>query len=336
MSRIMIVTGGTGGHIVPAIALAQELEDRGADYQMVVIGPKVNFRSLEKFRPKIYRGKSRLAILYFLARVWRRVSGVDKVVAMGSYASFPALFWARLLGKEYYLLEQNTIPGRVTRMFASGARAVFLEFEETKKYLKKGNLIYTGGPVRKHEKIIKQQAKDILKLPKNRKTILVIGGSQGSRKLTFSAIELAHKMPEYDFIIFAGRFYRYVWNKLDIPRNAKVFQFFEDMSLAYAASDVAIVRAGGSTIAELLYYKIPALFVPYPYAKDDHQYHNARAIVDRGAGLLLEEKYLTVDVLKKKTLELLQRREEFKKAIMSIRKPDAREKIVDYILQESH
>ena len=333
MDRVMIVTGGTGGHIAPAIAIAQELRDREIPHEMVIVGPKVNFRSVEEFRPKIYRGRGRMSIFNALFRIWRRVSRADKIVALGSYASFPALLWARLMGKEYYLVELNAIPGRVTRMFASGAKAVFLEFEEARKYLK-GNLIYTGGPVRRYEKMTKQQAREILKIPRNRKVVLIVGGSQGARRLVLSGIELARELKDYEFVIIAGRLYRYVWNKIEIPKNAKVFQFFEDMSLVYIASDVAIARAGGSTIAELLHFRIPALYIPYPYAKDDHQYHNALSVVNRGGGLLLEEKHFSIDVLKKMTIELIDRREEFKKSIMKMRVEDATSKIVDYVVSE--
>ncbi len=333
MDRVMIVTGGTGGHIAPAIAVAQELREREIPYEMVIVGPKVMFRSVEEFRPRIYRGRGRLSILSAMLRIWRRVSRADRVLAFGSYASFPALMWARLMGKKYYIVELNAVPGRVTRMFSPGARAVFLEFEEARRYLK-GNLVYTGGPVRRYERLTKQQAREILKIPRNKKVILIVGGSQGARRLVLSGIELARELKDYEFIIIAGRLYRYVWNKIEIPRNAKVFQFFEDMSLVYLASDVAIARAGGSTIAELLHFRIPALYIPYPYAKDDHQYHNALSVVSRGGGLLLEEKHFSIDVLKKMTVELLERREEFKRSIMKMRIEDATSKIVDYILSE--
>ncbi len=331
MSKLIISTGGTGGHIVPAMAIAEEFRDRAEEFYILLVGPKVHFKHLERFPLKVYPKKDRLSLAFYTLRVSRRIAKASSLVAFGSYASFPSLFWAYILNKPYFIVELNVIPGRITRMFSSRAKAIFTAFEETSEYLGNANVVHTGVPIRKYEKIRKEEAKSILKIPKDRKTVLVFGGSQGSFKLNRLTLEIAKLRTDLEFILVAGRTYRYLMRNVEIPRNVKLFEFFEDMSLVYSASDVAVSRAGGGAIGELLYFKIPALLVPYPFAKDNHQFYNAKAVSERGAFIMLEEENLTFDSFLEKFDELLERREDLKRGIMRIRKEDARERIADIV-----
>ena len=328
----LIVTGGTGGHIFPAIAIAQEIKMRNGKYKMIVIGPKIETKAFEEFNAKIYSKYDKLSLILHTIRVFRRVFSEKKIIATGSYASFPILLWAWLFRKPYYLIEENVVPGRVVRMFSKSAKYVFLPFEEAKNYFKKkNNLVVTGVPVRIFNKVSKQEAREILRIPQNSKVILVLGGSQGSRKINRLVVKVAEKLYNYEFILIAGKDHDRLWNDVYIPKNVKVFEFFEDMSVPYSASDIEISRAGGSAIAELLYFKIPAIYIPYPKAKDNHQYYNAKAMVDRKCGIMIEEKDLELNVLKEAIIELMNRREEYKKNLMKVDNSYAREKIINYI-----
>ncbi|MCS7245490.1 MAG: UDP-N-acetylglucosamine--N-acetylmuramyl-(pentapeptide) pyrophosphoryl-undecaprenol N-acetylglucosamine transferase [candidate division WOR-3 bacterium] len=328
----LIITGGTGGHIFPSIAIAQELRNRGMKYKIVAIGPKIKTKAFDEYNTKVYSRYDKLSLIIYTLRLFNKVLSESKIIATGSYASFPALFWAWLLRKPYYLIEENVIPGRVVRMFSKSAKFVFLPFEEAKNYFKKkDNLLVTGVPVRSFNKVSKREAREILKIPQGAKVVLVIGGSQGSRKINRLVVKVAEKLDNYEFILIAGKDHDKLWSEVFIPRNMKVFEFFEDMSVPYMASDIAISRAGGSAIAELLYFKIPAIYIPYPKAKDNHQYYNAKAVADRKFGIMIKEDDLDVNVLKEAIIEVMNNREFYKKNLLKYDNSSASQRIVDYI-----
>ncbi len=328
----LIVTGGTGGHIFPAIALAQELELRDAKFKILVIGPKINTKAFEKFNTKIYSKYDKISLMFHTVRVFKNVLSEKRVIATGSYASFPVLFWAVIFRKPYYLIEENVIPGRVVKMFSKWAKAVFVPFEEAKGYFKKkDNVIVEGVPVRIFPKISKREAREILRIPQNAKVVLVLGGSQGSRRINRLVVKVAEKLYNYEFILIAGKDYEKLWAEFYIPKNVRVFEFFEDMNVPYMASDIAISRAGGSAIAELIHFKIPTIYIPYPKAKDNHQFYNAKAVVDRKLGIMIKETDLDLNVMKEAVIELMSKREEYKKSLLKFDNSNARERIVDYI-----
>jgi len=245
---------------------------------------------------------------------------------------FLPYFGRGYLEKPYYLIEENVIPGKVIRIFSKNAKMVFLPFEEAKEHFKrKDNLFITGVPVRIFNKISKKEAREILKIPEKSKVVLVLGGSQGSRKINRIAVKVAEKLSNYEFILIAGKDYDRLWSEIFIPKNVKVFEFFEDMSVPYMASDIAISRAGGSAISELIYFKIPTIYIPYPKAKDNHQYYNAKAVVNRGFGIMIKEDDLDINVLKEAIIEVMENREGYKKNILKYNCSDARERIVDYL-----
>ncbi len=328
----LIVTGGTGGHIFPAIALAQELKLRKSKFKILVIGPKINTRAFEEFNVKIYSKYDKISLLCHTVKVFRSVLSGKEVIATGSYASFPVLFWATIFRKPYYLIEENVVPGRVIRMFSKWAKAIFVPFEESKIYFKKkDNVIVAGVPVRIFHKVSKREAREILRIPQNAKVVLVLGGSQGSRKINRLIMKVAEKLYNYEFIMIAGKDYEKLWDEFYIPRNVKIFEFFEDMSVPYMASDIAVSRAGGSAIAELIHFKIPTIYIPYPKAKDNHQFYNAKAVVDRKLGMMIEESDLDLNVMKEAIIELMNKREEYKKNLLKFNNSNARERIVDYV-----
>lgn len=328
----LIITGGTGGHIFPSVAVAQELKKREIKHKIIVVGPKIKTKAFEEYNMKVYSRYDKLSLIIHTLKLFNKVFSESKIIATGSYASFPALFWAWLLRKPYYLIEENVVPGRVVRMFSKNAKLVFLPFEEAKNYFKKkDNLVVTGVPVRSFNRISKREAREILRIPHNSRVILVLGGSQGSRKINRLVVKVAEKLEDYEFILIAGKDHEKLWSEVFVPRNMKVFEFFEDMSVPYMASDIAISRAGGSAIAELLYYKIPTIYIPYPKAKDNHQFYNAKAVADRKFGIMIKEDDLDVNVLKEAIIEVMNNREFYKKNLLKYDNLNASQRIVDYI-----
>jgi UDP-N-acetylglucosamine--N-acetylmuramyl-(pentapeptide) pyrophosphoryl-undecaprenol N-acetylglucosamine transferase len=210
------------------------------------------------------------------------------VVAAGGFGSVPALTAARLTRCDYFLLEQNCIPGRVTRYFARGAKGVFLTFPLERPLSAKTTI--TGTPLRR---LLVQATSRKPQTTGN--TVLVLGGSQGARALNFAAIELAQQLPELHFIIQTGRrdsaeITRRV-KELEL-RNIELFDFTLAMEQYYARATLVLSRAGGVVINEILAFGIPSILVPFPLATDNHQKANARYVAREGASLQIDQSRL--------------------------------------------
>jgi len=269
--KIALACGGTAGHIFPAIAFAQ----RATNYQLIFIGgnrfekeiiPEYNFRF---YQLKIVRK----SIFKLIHSVWKAISILrhekcQAVLATGGYATFPVILAALVLRIPYFLHEQNVLPGRLNRLVSIGANKVFVSFEESHKYFKNG--IVTGNPVREE---IADLSKTITPHYPPKK-ILIFGGSLGSSSLNQLAQELK-KSPEYEII------------NINSYTN-KIIEY-------YQLVDFVICRAGATSIAEILSLGLPALYVPYPLAKDDHQTYNAEAIVKKNLGFTLQDNDLSVE-----------------------------------------
>jgi len=284
--NFIISTGGTGGHIFPAIRIKEEMEKENFKV-LLVIGGDLRIPLKENFifiKAAPIMGKKPST---FFKNIFINFCGIMKsfkfliknpfpIIATGSYASFPLLFSASLLNIPYFILEQNSIPGKVNKIFSKKARINFVSFEITKKYLK-GKKIFSPSPLRKFKEIDKIEARKLLGLKENDKVILVFGGSQGSKFLNNLTLKISEIMKDYKFILISGKnFYEEIKDKGS--ENLIIFPFYEEMEILYKATDLAMTRAGGLTIYELLYFGIPSLLIPFPYATQNHQFYNAKCI----------------------------------------------------------
>ncbi len=192
------------------------------------------------------------------------------------------------------LQEHNSYPGVMTRMFAPFAREVHLAFNSSKKYFRKNsNLLVTGSPVRKMQKVDRREALKFFGLEPTRKTLFITGGSLGAMKLNSAVLEVVDNLINLN--------YQMVWQtgSIDYERvkeslkgksqNIKIAEFIDRMEAAYSAADFAVCRGGATTVAELIYFNLPALIIPYPYAAANHQVENARALVESGAAVMVLE-----------------------------------------------
>ena len=206
----------------------------------------------------------------------------------------PVCAAAVLAGKPIILQEHNSYPGVMTRMFAPFAREVHLAFESSKKYFRKQtNLHLTGSPIRRMEKVNREEALRFFGLNPNLNTLLVTGGSLGAVKLNSAVLEAVDDL--------ADRNYQLIWQtgssdferikSLSSKNSDRIWvgKFIEKMGLAYSAADFVVCRAGATTVAELIYFGLPSLLVPYPYAAANHQVENARALVETGAAAMVVE-----------------------------------------------
>jgi len=313
MKRILIVTGGTGGHIFPALALGDYLESEGWEIFYLIGGSKLKLEENgEIYKIKVSsplmgnlfeRIKSiwELKISFIKSLMLIKKLRVDLILAGGSYASFPAICASIVVKTPFYLLEQNVLPGLVTKIFSPYAKAVFTGFEATKNYLK-GNIVHTGNPIREKAllKIDKIEAKQKLGIPDYKKMVLVVGGSLGAYSVVNAIIPLIGELNDFYFIIQTGKKnFGYFSDKMGVKgKNHMLISFIEDMGLYYSAADIVVSRAGASAVTEIAYHSLPAILIPYPHSRDRHQYYNAKVLADCGMAIIVEEESEMPDRIK--------------------------------------
>ncbi len=346
----MLAAGGTGGHVFPALALASELMRRAVD--VVWVGRRDGLEAdlarshgyeFEPVPAAGFVGKGIRARLawpgVFSAGVVRSIGLVsrwapDAVVATGGYVAAAPLVAARLAGRPFFLLEQNRVPGRVTRFFLAGARMCFFGFPpkgtaECYFGRKVGtcgtNVMVTGNPLRPEMSTLARHD--------DGKTVLVLGGSGGARALTFAALDTAAALANLHFIILTGRRDFELARSMRRSSNCELVEFTDRPSELYARATIAISRAGGMVLSELVAYGIPAILVPFPYAADRHQHANAEYLESVGAAINLDQSCLSG--LTSLTGELMSdtgRRHRMEQACRAVARPDAASVIAENII----
>ncbi|MGQ9678083.1 MAG: undecaprenyldiphospho-muramoylpentapeptide beta-N-acetylglucosaminyltransferase [bacterium] len=340
MKRVLVVAGGTGGHIFPVLALAHELVSRGLKVfwagrpegmeMEVVIKEGYEFEpvSAGQISGKSLGGKlAGIAFLtggFFKSMAVLRKIQPDAIIAGGGFVSAPVLLAARLERRQFFLLDQNRIPGRVTRFFARHARESFLTFPPEKPF--PGRFSITGAPLR--EGIVCGQRRD------DGKTVLIIGGSQGARILNFAALDVAAALSNFHFIILTGRRdYRTV-KSLVRSANCELVEWSDHPEELYQRATIAVSRAGGMVINELLTFGIPTILIPFPEAADRHQEANARYVASQGAAVMLEQNQISgLTILVRTLMADEHRRQEMENCARGLARPQAAKEIAERIEQ---
>jgi UDP-N-acetylglucosamine--N-acetylmuramyl-(pentapeptide) pyrophosphoryl-undecaprenol N-acetylglucosamine transferase len=356
---IAIACGGTGGHLFPGLAVAEQLVDRGCAVTLVISPKEVDQRAVKRATgiefltlPSI--GLSRghvLGFLYGMLKSYRLAGKHFKrrrpvaALAMGGFTSVGPILAAKKLGARTFLHESNTIPGRANRWLARVVDAAFVGFPEAAPRLSHPSVHHSGTPVRRQfQWRDAYPCRVAVGLDPTRPVLLVMGGSQGAtaiNKLVVQALpRLVQCAPELQLLHLAG--------PNDAPEveaacraarvKAVVHSFFDEMELALGAATLAISRAGASSLAELAAMRVPAILIPYPAAVDNHQFHNARAFVRTEAALMLEQKAATPETLARIILELLGSaadRQKLRGALEQWHAPDSAAQIADQILRSA-
>jgi UDP-N-acetylglucosamine--N-acetylmuramyl-(pentapeptide) pyrophosphoryl-undecaprenol N-acetylglucosamine transferase len=353
---IAIACGGTGGHLFPGLAVAEQLVRRGCTLTLFVSPKEVDRQALKSVPgmeivtlPAVGLNRRRpIAFLRGFIRSYRTASKHFKTcrphaaLAMGGFTSAPPILAAKRLGARTFLHESNTIPGRANRWLTRAVDEVFVGFQQAATRLHHRRIWVTGTPVRPQ-----LQPRDpyicrvALGFDPARPVLLVMGGSQGAggiNDLILQALPLlARSAPELQLLHLAGP------NDAEkitaacraLNLKAAVHPFFDEMELALGAATLSVSRAGASSLAELAAMRVPALLVPYPAAMDNHQYHNARAFEQTGAACLLEQQSATPEMLARLVLELMRNtaiREKMQNALAQWHMPNAAEQIAGEIL----
>ncbi|HDS03297.1 MAG TPA: UDP-N-acetylglucosamine--N-acetylmuramyl-(pentapeptide) pyrophosphoryl-undecaprenol N-acetylglucosamine transferase [Firmicutes bacterium] len=293
--KVLIVAGGTGGHIYPGMALGKTITEKNAEvlyagtiHRMeasLFEKEKLPFRGFPLYRP----GEKGLKFLcngwtFFTIRRWLQKEGFDAVICAGGYISFYFGLAARLSKIPLYLLEQNVIPGRVTRLLAPHAAKVFVSFEESLSYFKKEKALWTGNPVRKK----------ILNVCPRGKSLTILGGSLGARALNEAVLIMEQsgvlKAFDYPVLWITGeRDYEKIAAAVHERPGLHLIPYCHHMEEIYAETAWVVSRAGATVLAELKALQLPGVLVPYPYAKDNHQKANADAMMQNGSYRVVEE-----------------------------------------------
>lgn len=361
--RIIVSGGGTGGHIYPAVTIANQIKEKQPDAEIIFVGTRegleceivprygypIEFIEVAGFQRKLSLDtiKSAFKLLAGLIDALKLIRKIkpDLVVGTGGYVCGPVLFLAALQGIPTCIQEQNAMPGVTNKILAHFVKKVFLGYQEAGKYFG-GNSekIFTGNPIRKEIlEVSRATAIEKFKLDPAKKTILVSGGSRGARSINDamalvetslagrSDVQVIHITGETGYEKFIGQ----VEKKVLMSDNIKVFRYMHDMPMALAAADLAIFRSGAIGLAELMARGIPSILVPYPYATANHQEHNARAVEGAGGAVVILDKELTGEILLKQIESLLadeSKLQKMKDAAKALGRPEAAEDIARKVL----
>lgn len=335
----MISGGGTGGHIYPAISIAQALEDMLQDVEILFVGakgkmemkkvPEAGFRIVGLWISGIQRSLSfqnfifPLKLVSSIVRSYRLIKDFqpDAVVGVGGYASGPLLYAASVKKIPTLIQEQNSYAGLTNKLLASRVNKICVAHEGMEKYFPKKKLVVTGNPVRKtillpEEK--KPQAYEFFQLDSHKPTILIVGGSQGARSINEFILAGYDRLAQsgYQVIWQTGGYYYEEMKRRsgNGAANILIRDFVREMHNAYAVADVVISRAGALSIAELMLTGKSSILVPSPNVAEDHQTINAKALVERDAAVLVKD-HEAMDQLIDTAFELLTNEE--RKATLS-------------------
>lgn len=352
--RLLIAGGGTGGHLFPGVAVAEELRAREPEAAVRFVGTRrgIEARVLPDLGWELdlievsglktvgllgtLRGLVRLPRALWQARKVIKAFAPDAVIGVGGYASGPVVLMARLRGIPTAICEQNSIPGLTNKILGKLVRVVFLSFEESRRFFKPKKIVMSGNPVRRD-----LLAKLLAPAPAPAAGpihVLVSGGSLGAVAVNALAADalialakttpltITHQTGDKDLEPTAKRY-------ADAGVTADCRAFIKDMASTYQRADLVIGRAGATTVAELAIAGKPAIFIPYPFAADNHQEINAREMATAGAALMFRQSELTAEVLADALRPLLAdpaKRAAMGAAMKALAKPGAATAVVDW------
>ncbi len=359
--KVILSGGGTGGHIFPAIAIADEIKRRFPDAEFLFIGANGKME-MEKVPNAGYKieglniaGFDRGNLLKNIGLPFKLISSLSKakriiknfqpdfVVGTGGFASGPALYMASQLGIPTFIQEQNSLPGKTNTVNGKKAKAVFTAYPNMEHFFPNTKVYFLGNPIRENivsGMVSSEEAKEKLGVDKNRLLILSVGGSLGSRTINNAWKDNLSKLEEkgYQLIWQTGKLdYESLSNESQISNlksQIDLKEFISNMELCYSAADVIVSRAGAIAISELAVAQKAVLLVPFPFAAEDHQTKNAMTLVDKNAAKMVKDSEMK-DKFWKTLEEICENenvRQEMSQNIKSFAKPHAAKEIVDEIL----
>ena len=355
--NILISGGGTGGHIYPAVAIANELKVRYPEARFLFVGakdkmemekvPQAGYEIIWLWISGIQRKVTIKNLLFpckliyslFKAQKILRKFKPDIVIGTGGFASGPTLIMANMKKIPTLIQEQNSYPGITNKLLGKNAAVICVAYDGLERFFPKKKIIKTGNPVRAslltiHEKNKIQEAHKLFKLKVKTTTVLVLGGSLGARKINELIEKNISFFNEHNVQLLwqCGKLYYDEYKKYAQKENVQIHAFINKMDLAYAAADIIISRAGASSVSELCIVGKPSIFIPSPNVAEDHQTKNAKSIADKHGAILLKENELeTFPIVFETLLKDEGKQESLRQNIKELALPNATFKIINQV-----
>ena len=355
--NILISGGGTGGHIYPAVAIANELKVRYPEARFLFVGakdkmemekvPQEGYEIIGLWISGIQRKVTIKNLLFpckliyslFKAQKILRKFKPDIVIGTGGFASGPTLIMANMKKIPTLIQEQNSYPGITNKLLGKNAAVICVAYDGLERFFPKKKIIKTGNPVRAslltiHEKNKIQEAHKLFKLKVKTTTVLVLGGSLGARKINELIEKNISFFNEHNVQLLwqCGKLYYDEYKKYAQKENVQIHAFINKMDLAYAAADIIISRAGASSVSELCIVGKPSIFIPSPNVAEDHQTKNAKSIADKHGAILLKENELeTFPIVFETLLKDEGKQESLRQNIKELALPNATFKIINQV-----
>jgi len=359
---IVFAGGGTGGHLYPAIAIANEIKSRMPDADITFVGTKGKIESrivpslgfpLKEIWISGFQRRLSLGTILFPLKVLVsltqsilliRKKAPDAVVGTGGYVCGPVVAAAQILRRRTLIQEQNSYPGATTRLLAPRADQVHVTFERSRRFLKRQDNVYvSGNPVRGViGSVLREDASHFFNLDSSKRTVLIFGGSSGASSINTAAKGLVKTLVEQSVQV--------IWQTGDKDfaslaalmktqmRGLCLYSYISEMEYAYAASDLVICRAGATSLAEIARVGIASVLVPYPFAAADHQTENAKAMAEAGASVIIADSQLTSSLIEtvQGLISDLPTLNRMAQSAKRLGKPEAARTIADAVIRLAH
>lgn len=338
--RVIITAGGTGGHIYPALSIVKTIKEKEPNSEILYIG--THNRMEKDIVPKYGYHYESLEIYGFSKRyIQRDIKDIgliikakkkcirllkefkpDIVIGVGGYVTFPVILAAHQLKIKTFIHEQNSIPGKSNKMLSKIADKIGVSFSDSLKYFPKEKCLLTGNPCSERALSLTPISKTKYGLHYNKKSVLMVQGSLGSEMMNKKMASFLDSVDneKYEILYITGKEYYDDYSMLAFSKNVKIVPYVDDLSALLKDIDVVVTRAGASITSELMALGKPSIFIPSPYVANNHQYYNALSIEKVGAGIMIEEKELTPELLKEKINYLLNNTKEVKEMENNLKK----------------
>lgn len=315
--KVIISAGGTGGHIYPALAIINKIKEEEPNSEFLYIGttnrmekdliPSLGYRyeglEVTGFKRKLSLDNIKTVTNFVnaikKAKMIIKDFNPDVVIGCGGYVTAPVIYAAKKLGKKTFIHEQNSVVGLANKFLSRYTDKVGVSFESTIKDFPNGKAVLTGNPCSEKALTIKKAKKETLEIDKNKKLVLIVMGSLGSRTVNDKIMSFIDKFKnkDYSVIFVTGTTYYEKVKDTKVPSNVKILPFIYEMPGVMKITDLMVTRAGASTMSEITALEVPSIFIPSPFVTNNHQYKNAMDLVENKAGIMLEEKDLNDESL---------------------------------------
>lgn len=361
--RVIISGGGTGGHIFPAVSIANAIREKQPDAEILFVGAEGRME-MQRVPAAGYEIKGLPVAGFDRKHLWRNVSVVIKLlrsrimarriikafrpmvaVGVGGYASGPTLDVAGKMGIPTLLQEQNSYAGVTNKLLAKNARRICVAYDGMERFFPADRILFTGNPVRQnllHITLSRQEAAQQMGLDPAKRTVLIVGGSLGARSMNESVLqqlELIRQQTDVQFVWQTGKYYSEAiaqqLKERTCPPNLHVMDFISDMAVAYAAADLVVSRAGAGSISEFCLLGKPVILVPSPNVAEDHQTKNAMALVQKDAALYVPDAEAPDNLLPTaiSTVKNSKKLQALSQNILRLARPNAASDIADEVIR---